>query len=462
MRNNHHLRRMAACLCLAALLAFTAVPLFAADAADAGAAAADTAPEAQLDLGAALSADALAAVPASLDPTLIPLSVSPDGLSVLALQEGVPVIASLADGAVRTFWTLREGIVLEHADAFSAMGQFLAPAQIAWSPDGKRLAFTTAQQGVTFSVESRETNALANAKMVWLADLEAGNVRPLADSRIATAEDPAYFKDILGVGFHAELPLLFFMYDDGGISYSAYSLHTPRVRMYRYDYTNDVPIMLESAWHHSIYRTPLISSGTTLATVLHGYDDATLLAFTLDPIQPARRIAISPFMHAAFSYYDTSFEPTVGPTIDARKNITALLMDRGGSSTPYTLLADINATSGTAIDIYYRLDSAKAPQARWIAKKAEEHADIAEIEVEYAFAPVSLALSPDERYLALIGIEEAHTALYIVELGTGVCGRVDISVAGFAEAASRLSVQWPTANCLLLRSGEQGMVCSLK
>lgn len=71
MGNARDLRRVAACLCLAALLAFAAIP--------APAAASDAVPQ---PLGEALRADALALSPVALDPALDPQPPS----TVLGMQ----------------------------------------------------------------------------------------------------------------------------------------------------------------------------------------------------------------------------------------------------------------------------------------------------------------------------------------------------------------------------------------
>lgn len=426
------LRHMAACLVV--LLAFTACPALATE-----------------SYIAAIGSDALGLAPVAVDAAFELLLLSPDGQSVLARKDGVPVVISLADGTETQFWTPAEGLAPEEADALAALAPAIEPARTAWSPDGTRLAFAFATD-YNVNVDAR----------VWLADLTTGSIRPVNDPRIATEDDPAYFTDITGVSFHLDQPLMYFLRNSRTTESSVLSSILPRrVQIYRYDYANNEVSIIESAWYHSYVHSPIVSDGTTLATLQVKYSEATLLALTLTPGQAARRITAPYF--ATNTLVDDFFDEERGTkpavTLTAESGVTAWLFLHESGKT-YAMLADLNTADGTALDTCYYVDPAQAPQVRWTAESLAVLEGSEPSDQPEPFCAWSVALSPDGSLLALIGGAGDAPALYVVELATGVCGAVDLSAIEALRVGAGTTLQWE-ANRLLIRTTTAQAVCEL-
>ena len=128
------------------------------------------------------------------------------------------------------------------------------------------------------------------------------------------------------------------------------------------------------------------------------------------------------------------------------------------------MLADVNAADGSTVDALYIVEPSLPPQARWIASSAEAlHLPDGPAP---GFLPCSVALSPDGRYLAILGVADVEAsmytaAMYVVELASGACGAVDLSVLELPAGSEALYVQWASSGRMLVRGDAGAVVCSL-
>ncbi len=423
-----------ACLGMAALMALTAgTGLASSDAAS---------PSNAWTHSEALHAGKLALSPMETAGVTDPLSLSPDGTRALAWQDGVPVVVSLADGTVTSFWKAADGLPAEIARMVEAPPKALDPLRVSWSFDGKYIALSCVS--VDTQVSEGPTATLPSG-LLWLADLTEGTIKPLKDARISTPDVPAYFTNVNSVAFHPSIPVLYFVASEQTLlsRLNPLSKRSTHTMMFHYSYEDDSVSMMETVSDLPLGSiSPVQCDGGTLALTTASFEGAALLA--LVPMHAIARMSFDS---------DTPDQRRDGQSIlaDLHAN-TALLIapaPKGGQS----------ALTTVPLPELLPLEAPEDPELPVVPKKS----DFGKPKTLDAkgLVPQAAAFSPAGECVAALGLQEGKLALSILELDSGKVGSVDLSALNLPEAAEVTSLQWAGSDRVLIRTTVGTLLCTL-
>lgn len=402
------------------------------------------------------------------------LSISPDGNKLLCTLDDLLMVLDLAAQKMILPWTPEQDVLPGYPELMQNLLRLLEPNAISWSADGNHLAF------------SFPRNTLVNMRMecnVWHVDLSAGVAHPLVDLparvRIADRHQEGFPGIPFRAAFDANAPVLY---------YELYRAPSPQQqddpinRVFRYDPATGESVVIAEADAMLTTASPMFAiAGSPVVDLVH--------------IQPEGGVGL--FLSNAGEGVQPVFVPeTLGTTkaflrratlVDVRGERAVSLYKADEKTIPGIFVVDLSTLGAASFGaIYCIVPESAGSAAAWkplnpkalpdiTGKAADDAACKAMLEAAATgdiLVPTNASLSPDGKYLLVMGHLRGEAACYLIRLEDGLCNRVDLSafsgtanpmLGSYIQPTNRNArgLQWVDNNRLLVPDGEQTKIYEL-